>query len=802
MDSFWTLEYTKWNPEEHPLQEALCAMGNGYMVSRGALEMERRTPWNYPGTYLAGGYNRKQSEVAGRVVENEDLVNWPNWMWLTFRIGDDPWFSMKDVKVLDYVTSLYLKHGILERKMRFRDQTGRMTTIVSRRLVSMDDYHVAGIEWTFIPENWSGEMTVRSGLDGNIINDNVARYADLNQDHVDVTKKGKLSNDAIFLACKTKQSDIRMVQAARTSFVVHEEKCQIPGRVARLKNAMALDFQLDCSKLVPIRIEKQVCMYTSRDVGMSDPLTEATTGLNRLGSFARLAAEQKRSWARIWNYNDFRVDTVGLYQLVLRLHIFHLYQTVSSNSMDYDIGIPARGWHGEGYRGHIFWDELYIQPFIDLHYPQLSRSLLLYRYRRLSKACEAARAIGCRGALFPWQSGSNGREETQKLHLNPKSGRWLPDVSHLQYHINVAIPYNVWHYHESTCDMDFLHAYGAEIIFSTALFWADKCLFNPKRNRYEIHGVMGPDEYHTHYPDKKEPGLNNNAYTNLMVVWVMEKALMLLEMLDEQCCVELQEKTGLTKEDKKKWDHITRRMFVPFHEGDIISQFEGYEQLKELDWDHYRKQYGEAIRLDRILESEQDTPNDYKASKQADVLMLFYLFSCEELQSMFGKLGYAFKPAMIPKNIDYYYQRTSHGSTLSQVIHAWVYARSHRDRSWESFSKALMSDFRDVQGGTTHEGIHLGAMAGSVDIIQRCYTGMEIRDDVLWLNPRLPEDIKSIAFHVRYRSHWIKLNMDHDRIEVRFCKGWANPVFIGVGGRKYLFGSDDVKEFKISKNNK
>ena len=797
MDKTWYVEYEKWDEGLHPLREALCALGNGFFATRGALEMEKDNEYNYPGTYLAGGYNRMNSEVKGRTVENEDLVNWPNWLLLTFKIGSNPWFQLIDMDILGFITSLNMKEGILERKMRFKDPQGCITTIISRRIVSLADYHVAGIEWTFIPENWEGRLTIRSGIDGNLINNNVARYSDLNQDHIEVTDKGKLDNAGIFLSSRTKQSDIRMTQVAKTTFYIHHENLGLQPKVEHLKDCIVADYALDCKKLEPIRIEKQVALYTSRDVAISDPFTEAQTKISRLGAFAAMAANHKKAWDRVWDYNDMVLDSSETDQMVLRLHIFHLYQTVSGNSMDYDVGVPARGWHGEGYRGHIFWDELYILPFINLHYPQLSRSLLMYRYRRLGEAYEAAREKGKRGALFPWQSGSNGREETQELHLNPKSGRWLPDVSHLQYHINIAIPYNVWHYYQSTGDMDFLASFGAEMIFATALFWSDMAIYNPRRDRYEIHKVMGPDEYHTHYPGIEEPGLNNNAYTNVMAVWVIQRALNLLGLLDDMCYYELADKMGITEEDKEKWSKLTERMFVPFHDTEIISQFEGYEALEELDWEHYRSHHGDAFRLDRILESEGDTPNRYKASKQADVLMLFYLFSYEELLALFQKLGYNFDPDIIPKNITYYSKRTSHGSTLSQVIHAWVYARSNRARSWKRFKTALMSDFKDIQGGTTHEGIHLGAMAGTLDLVQRCYSGLEIRDDVLWLNPMLPEDINHMSFYVRYRSHWIKLDITHKKISVTFCKGWANPVYIGVKGKKYHFKKDEQKEFSL-----
>ncbi len=793
----WKIKFHSWSPKDHPTHEALFALGNGYFVTRGALEQERDNAHNYPGTYLAGGYNRMKSKVQDKVVENEDLVNWPNWLYLNFRIGNNAWFDIKDVEMLDYACELNMREGLLDRKMRFQDGKGNITTIISRRLVSMDDYHMAGIEWTLIPENWSGKMTIRSGIDGDIINNNVERYSELNQDHLEIYDLGEIDKNSIFLSARTKQSDIRMTQAVKTSIIIHEEERDLKQRLVIEEGFIANDFYLHCNKLEPVRIEKLLALYSSRDFAISDPLTEAKTRLQRITSFATLARRQKMAWKQIWDYNDMVVDASDADQRLIRLHIFHLYQTVSKNSMDYDIGVPARGWHGEGYRGHIFWDELYIQPFIDLHFPQLSRSLLLYRYRRLPEAYELAKEYGYRGALFPWQSGSNGREETQKIHLNPKSGRWLPDVSHLQYHINVAVAYNVWHYYQATGDNDFLHTHGAEIIMATALFWSDLAQFNPKSGRYEIHKVMGPDEYHTHYPDADEPGLNNNAYTNVMAAWVIQKALDLFDLFDEACCNKIADKIGLTATDKEKWEKLTQRMFVPFHDEDIISQFEGYEELKELDWRHYREKYGEAIRLDRILESEGNSPNYYKASKQADVLMLFYLFSFEELSAIFNRLGYDLDPGSIPKNIDYYYQRTSHGSTLSQVIHSWVYARSRRDLSWKSFKTALVSDFKDIQGGTTNEGIHLGAMAGTLDLLQRCYSGLEIRDDVLWLNPRLPDDIREMTFHVRYRSHWIKLTINSRKIKVDLDKGWADPVKIGIKGRRYKFETDDHKEFRL-----
>ena len=309
---------------------------------------------------------------------------------------------------------------------------------------------------------------------------------------------------------------------------------------------------------------------------------------------------------------------------------------------------------------------------------------------------------------------------------------------------------------------------------------------------------MGPDEYHTRYPDSDIPGLNNNAYTNFMAAWVIRCALDLTNLLNIKILDELAQKVGFSDKDIELWKNLQGKMYIPFLGNDIIMQFDGFEKLKELNWEKYRKKYGDTMRLDRILEKEQDSVNNYRACKQPDVLMLFYLFSSDMLVRIFNQMGYDFMPTSISKNIEYYRKITSHGSTLSQVIFSWVSSRADRRGSWSSFEKALMSDFRDIQGGTTPEGIHLGAMAGTVDLIQRCYTGLEIRDDVLWLSPSLPDEIKEINLNISYRSHWIKFKINHKKLWIDFSKGWSGPVEINVQGHRKLFKTNELTEFDLA----
>jgi trehalose/maltose hydrolase-like predicted phosphorylase len=435
----------------------------------------------------------------------------------------------------------------------------------------------------------------------------------------------------------------------------------------------------------------------------------------------------------------------------------------------------------------VFWDELYVYLFLNFRMPEVTRDLLLYRYRRLGEACAAAREAGLRGAMFPWQSGSEGKEETQRVHLNPLSGRWEPDLSHNQRHVNAAIFYNIWHYFQITDDLAFLRDYGAEMMLEIARFWASIARFNPERERYEIHGVMGPDEFHEKYPDAAAGGLRNNAYTNVMVAWLCDIAREVLSLLPATRADALRGKLGLGDEELRTWADMSRRMFIPFHGDGIISQFEGYEDLQELDWDAYRAKYGNIQRLDRILHAEGDDPNRYKLAKQADTVMLFFLFSDGELRRLFERLGYPYGPYTALKNIAYYDERTSHGSTLSFVAHGGVLARLDAVGSWERFLTALESDVGDVQGGTTKEGIHMGVMSGTLALVQRSYAGTEIRDGVLYFAPRLPARLEGLSFAMQFRGMPILVTLADGRLTLTAHReGVRRPISVGVG--------DEVRE--------
>lgn len=806
--SEWLLTYEGLDPDREGLREALCTLGNGYVATRGALPECVADGVHYPGTYAAGLYNRLSSEVSGRTVENESLVNLPNWLPLRFRYDDGPWIDETTAEVSSHRLELDVHRGVLTRHTIFEEPDGRRTRVTQRRFVSMDDPHLCGLETTLVPEGRGGRLQVWSGLDGTVVNGGVPRYSSLPSRHLEPLSTSVVDPETVCLAVVTNQSAIRIALASRLRIFLGGEPVDGPGEVEERTGAIALGRRVDVEPGDEVIVEKVVALFTSRDDAISEPVSDACERVRVVADFDELLDRHVVAWRHRWNRTKLELGCDGEVARLLHLHMFHCMVTVSPHSALLDVGVPARGLHGEAYRGHIFWDELFIFPFFSLRVPELTRSLLLYRYRRLPQARRLARAAGLSGALYPWQSSANGREETQTMHLNPESGHWLPDASHLQRHVNAAIAYNVWHYFQATGDEEFMRFFGAEMLLEIARMWASTATYDHSMDRYEIHGVMGPDEYHEGYPGRDAPGLDNNSYTNVMAVWCLCRALEVLELLPPATGADLRERLVITPQELDRWDDVSRKMRLCFHDsglpgdlaGPVFSQFEGYEQLEELDWEAYRERYGDIARLDRILEAEGDSPDRYQLTKQPDVLMLFYLLSEQELGEVLARLDYdqVDDGGLRRRCIAHYEPRTSHGSTLSRVVHAWIHAREHRERSWQEFLDALHSDVDDIQGGTTREGIHVGAMAGTIDLVQRCYTGLELRQEELRLDPVIPAELGSLGLSLHYRGRNVHLRIDDRVVRMKVGRGADGPLAVRVRGDLYEVKAGDTAEFRLA----
>lgn len=797
--SNWKLVYESYDPALEMTREALTATGNGFFCTRGAAEWADCTDVNYPATYMHGGFNRVTSIISGKPNSNEDLVNLPNWLSLKLKIGDSDPFALDTVEILSYRHEFDMRRAVVSRIVRFRDKEGRETRLESRRFVSMQRMHLAALEWVITPENWSGKVEIISALDGRVINWGVPVYRKFESRHLVPLVTQAVDEDIISLVARTSQSRIHIAEAARTRVFDGENEMTVARELHHQDDYIHQALTFDVAQGKSVRVEKMVALYSSKDQGISEPLANAQIAVRRICDFAKAYERQEQAWGAIWATADFKLPASDEAQMLLRFNACHIFMCCSPHTGDLDAAAPARGLTGEHYHGRIFWDEMYIYPFLNFRLPEITRGLLMYRYRRLDEARERAWEAGLRGAMYPWQSGSDGREETHEFNFNWNNGKWVPDHSHNQRHVNAAIFYNMWQYYLATRDVDLMWNRGARMMLEIARFFASITHYNAERDRYEIHGVMGPDEYHEKDHTRGVLGVRNNAYTNVMAAWIYRTAIEALDLFPVKRRKRLCDLMDLTDEEIEEWERMSRRMYVPFHKDGIISQFEGYEELLEIDLDAYRKKYKHIHRMDMLLKAEGDTPDRYKLSKQADTLMLFYLFPDAELKSLFQRLGYEYKSDALRRNFDYYYQRCSHCSTLSLIVHAAIMADVDPARAWEMYVEALKADIVDVQGGTTKEGIHMGIMAGTLDLMQRGFMGMEIRDDVLHFAPKPLPQLEGLSFNMVWRNTPLRLELADGTLGVTIEEGESGqPVRVCVGDQTSEIQVGETHRFALA----
>lgn len=785
----WNQTYNDYRGKEERLRETLTSVGNGYLGVRGAFEGSPCSSHHYPGTYIAGIFNRVPSLVHGQTVYNNDFVNTPNWLPIEFRIGGGEFISPLKHKILSYRQNLNFRYGLMERDMVVQDNLGRITSINTSRFASMDDPHRCAIKFTLKPVNYTATVEFRCSIDGRVENKNVARYSELASDHLEHIET--LSDkDIMLLHVRTNVSKYEIVTGTKIRIISHGKAADIDRTIFNDTRFISETFKQNLNPSKGVTIEKLASIYTSLDANVSNPIKAAQLSLKSEESFDSLFQANAEAWDNIWKRADMLIEGDRVSQKLLRFHTYHMMCTASPHNPSIDAGMPARGLNGEAYRGHIFWDEIFILPFFNRHFPDIAKALLMYRYNRLDAARVYASEHGYKGAMYPWQTADDGMEDTQIVHFNPTSGSWGPDLSSLQRHVSIAVFYNTWRYIYDTDDTQFLNEYGAELMFEIARFWASIAHYSTATGKYHIEGVMGPDEFHESLPGSGKEGLKDNSYTNIMAVWLFDKASALGENMDAASLKHITEKINLDLDELKQWRDISSKLNILIDENGILEQFDGYMSLNELDWQHYHSLYGNIHRMDRILKAEGDSPDKYKVAKQPDVLMTFYTLSPGEVAELLNRVGYKVPDDMtlVRNNYAYYEPRTSHGSTLSKVVHSIIssYLHDGHDMAWKWFSEALKSDIKDTQGGTTQEGIHCGVMAGTLDTVTRYFAGISFYNEKLNVHPNLPKQWKKLSLGVCFRKNRYDVTIERGDIIVTLVESPEMEAPACIAGRHIM----------------
>ncbi len=762
-------------------RESLFGLGNGALFVRACPpEIASEDEHHYPGSYAAGLYDRRLVSIGDRTLGHDALVNLPNWALLTFRIeGDAEWFSLRRGEVLAYRHVLDMRRGLACREMLVRDARGRRTRLREQRLVSMWRPSIAALRWQLTPENWSGQVELRAALDIGEGNHNTDGGTLGIYRHLETAVLDERPADMLLLTTRTRHSGIRIAVAARA-------RTDAPARchVIREAGRIAQHMIRPCAAGETLAIEKVAAIVTERDPAIADPKHAALGIAADAPDFAALCGEHERAWARLWDRAGLDAAQPEL-RRELSLHIFHLLQTVSPHTVHLDAGMPARGWQ-EAYHGQVFWDEIFAFPFLSHRFPEIARALLLYRYRRLARARRAAREAGHAGAMFPWRSGATGSEQTPSFQLNPLSGHLLADDTRLQRHIGAGIAHTVWHHYLATRDELFLAEYGAEMLIEIARFWASIARHDPDSDRYDIGRVIGPDEYHNAYPGAAEPGMDNNAYTNVMAAAALLRACTALECLPPRRRRDLAGVLELAEHEPPYWRRVARRLRLCFDADGVLMQFAGFDRLKPWTGAPFPELQRQG-RIDRVLEARGDSVDAWQITKQGDVLMLLYLLAPDELTTLIGGMGYAFDESQAQRTARYYLSRMTHESSLSRVVCAGALAASDPEASWDFFQRALRIDRDASETSSASEGLHLGAMAGTLDVLQRHYLGARVEADALTIAPSPPAALGPVRMRLTHCGQMVTL--DWDGATLRVCADPANRDALAIrhaGGLRRL----------------
>jgi len=711
----WTLTETQFAPELLHSRETVFTIGNGYLGTRGSFE--EGYPHAMPATLIHGVYD----DVP---IVYTELVNCPDWLPLAV-VVDGSSFRLDRGEILSYERRLDLRCGILTRSVRWRSPAGKVVDLQFERFASLADQHVLGLRCQVTPVNFNGLVEVQASINGYPENQGFNHWEWIDQ--------GK-TNQGVWLHMRTRSSRIELGIASGMTLLGAEALLQVTS----VPSYPTLNAQFSASIGQTITVDNLITVFTSREV--EAPAQSARAKLAELPDYEVLRLAHEQAWNGVWMQSDIVIEGDTRAQLAVRYNLFQLL--LAASRLDDKVSVPAKTLSGFGWNGHIFWDtEIFILPFFIFTQPALAHNLLAYRYYTLNGARRKAAHYGYKGAMYAWESADTGDEVTPRWALphDPYAEDiriWCRDR---EIHINADIAYAIWSYWQATADDKWMRDQGAEIILDTAVFWMSRVEWNTKYERYEIREVIGADEYHER--------VSNNAFTNRMVQWHLEKAIAVYDWLNSNFparAAELQQKLNLTLGRRSRWQDIATNLWIPNDPlTGLIEQFEGFFNLEDINLKDYEPR---TQSMQSILGI--DGANKRQVLKQPDVLMLLYLM--REFQE------FPYNQTALQKNWDYYAPRTdiSYGSSLGPAVHAILAADLGKSaEAHEHFFRAAMVDLEDTRGNAA-DGIHGAAAGGVWQAVVFGFGGIKFTKNGPVATPHLPPGWTRLKFRLHWRANW------------------------------------------------
>ena len=748
-DPEWTIVQEGFDLATNRHYEGAFATGSGYMHVRGCLEegfagdpqdlTYDRQPDDVTLEPPAGGKSKWGTFVPGIVgphpLLREEIVNLPWFLGLVPEF-DGERLDMEHSTVADHRRLLDLRHGSLYRHLTWRTKAGAELVVAWRRYISLARKNLSVQELEVRVLSGTGRLRLTAGIDADVRTSGYDHFQEVDWPHPDGNRIACAirtnGGNGVAVAMRLLADDLAWEPAIR-------------GRRGETNTAR---------RLAPgalLRLVKLSAVATDRDPTTREPLYQAEETLTEgaaLGAEA-LYAEHARAWEKRWQDADLVIEGDPEAQRAMRFSLYHLLRCQPAG--DPRVAICPKGYGGDAYYGRYFWDtEIYLLPFYIYTNPSAAKDLVLFRCLTLPGARINAAALGYRGARYAWESSLDGTEQCPN---------W--QYADLEVHVTADVVYGLCHYVAATDDRALLEAHGLELMVETCRYWVERADRDPAPGRYNLIGVMGPDEY--------TPFSRNNAFTNHLVKFVLARTVSLLGDLRAarpEAYAALAGRVGLADGEIETFAAVALGLTLPRADG-LVLQAEDFPSLADLDlarlWPDRSQPIGRFVPRERRYRS--------KCLKQADVLALMALFPQD------------FTRAEMETAYSYYEPLTSHDSSLSPTIHAIIAAwLGYHDEAYRFFRRSAGIDLDPVQGGAA-EGIHIANAGGNWMAVVHGFAGVRnaLQSEMLHVEPHLPPAWQRLGFTLIWHGCPVRIEITHH--EIHALNRGAHPIPAVLEGR-------------------
>jgi alpha,alpha-trehalose phosphorylase len=766
----WRLVETRFNDTDLGVTESVFSVANGYLGLRGNYEESRDFESN--GTYINGFHEtwpiQHAEEAYGFARVGQTIVNAPDAKIIRLYVDDEP-LELSTADLLEYERALDMRSGVLTRTIVWRTPSGKHVQVVSRRMVSFTQRHLAVLTFEVTLLDSEAPVSISSQLLNRQDGENeYAVLQALKHQGMDPRKAERFSHRVLVPELHGAEEDGRLklgyrcAQSGMTIAIAADHQlettCAFAGRVESSDDIAKAIYRIRGEPGRPIRLTKTVSYHTGKVVPSRELLDRCVRTLDRVreDGVQKHFSDQESYLADFWRRADVEVPGQPGIQQAVRWNLFSVLQAAARAD---GAGIPAKGVTGSGYGGHYFWDtEIFVMPFLTYTTQSAARNALRFRYSLLPAARARARELTQKGALFPWRT-INGEEASAYYAAGTA-----------QYHIDADVAYALSQYVAATGDVDFLNRQAIDIFVETARMWADLGFWrNENGGAFHIHGVTGPDEYTT--------VVNDNLYTNVMARFNLRRAAEAVRTLadsDPEAYADMKRRVDLDEAETGEWARCAAQMSIPFEPYLGIHPQDRHFLEREM-WD---LEHTPFTKRPLLLHYHPLVIYRFQVLKQADVVLAIFL------------QGEEFSHEQKKADFDYYDPITTGDSTLSAVVQSIIAAEvGYHELALRYFLAALFVDLADRHANTS-DGVHVASTGGVWSTLASGFGGFRDLGGGQWcFDPRLPDEWESLTFRLTLHGTRVRVTVRTHELSLTIEEGGGKLAF-SVRGEEVIVGPD------------